>query len=171
MAKRDLAELTQRPRPLDGERRAQQGRRRRPTPMMSRFLLRGRRQAGRRGGEQLHTYVDRPAPGLIGAFAIIIALSAADAYLTMTSVTDVTHEINPLMRTALAFGPFAFAAIKLGLTFVPAAFLCLHGTWTLGRAGLLSAVVVYVLILVYHLHGHAGLIQAFLGTETSATVL
>ncbi len=100
-----------------------------------------------------------------------MALSAADAYFTATSVTDVTHEINPVMRTALAFGPFAFAAIKLGLTFVPAALLCLHGTWTLGRAGLLSAVMVYVFILVYHLHGHAGLIQAFLGTETSATVL
>jgi len=99
-----------------------------------------------------------------------MALSAADAYFTMTSVTDVTDEINPLMRTALAFGPFAFAAIKLGLTLVFAGLLCLHGTSTLGRAGLLSAVVVYVFILVYHLYGHAGLIQAFLGTETSPTL-
>jgi uncharacterized protein DUF5658 len=138
--------------------------------MVTRFLWRGRRQAGRRGSEQLHIYVDRPAPCVVGAFAIIMALSAADAYFTVTSVTDVTHEINPLMRTALAFGLFAFAAIKLSLTFVPAAFLCLHGTWTLARAGLLSTVVVYVFILVYHLHGHAGVIQAFLGTETSATV-
>ncbi len=138
--------------------------------MVSRFLLRGHRQAGRRAGEQLHIYVDRPALGVVGAFAIIMALSAADAYFTVTSVTDVTHEVNPLMRTALAFGPFTFAAIKFSLTFVPAALLCLHGTWTLGRAGLLSTVVAYVFILVYHLHGHAGLIQAFLGTETSVTV-
>jgi hypothetical protein len=127
--------------------------------MLSPFSLRGRRRAGRRGGEQSRIYVDRPAPGLVVAFWLVVALSAADAYLSVSAVAETAHELNPLMGAALAAGPLVFGGVKMALTCIGAALLCLHGNWTLGRAGLLSAVVVYVFLLVYHVYGHTGLIQ------------
>ncbi|HET8577967.1 MAG TPA: DUF5658 family protein [Methylomirabilota bacterium] len=101
--------------------------------------------------------MDRPAPGLIAAFWLVVGLSAADAYLTVNAPG--AHELNPVMGAALALGPMVFTGVKLALTCVGGAVLCLHGTWTLGRAGLLSAVVVYVFIVVYHVYGYAGLIS------------
>ena len=45
-------------------------RRRRPTPMFSRFLLLGRRASGRRDGERRFSYVDRP--GIIGTVGTLL---------------------------------------------------------------------------------------------------
>ncbi|HET8576839.1 MAG TPA: DUF5658 family protein [Methylomirabilota bacterium] len=141
------------------ERRTGQDRRRRPTGMLSAFLLWGCRRGGRRQGERSRIYVDRPAPGLVAASWLVVVLSAADAYLSVSAMAETAIELNPLMGAALAAGPVVFGGVKLVLTGIGAAFLCLHGTWTLGRAGLLSAVVVYVFVLVYHVYGHAGVIQ------------
>ena len=154
------------PRPSRGgqrldERRTRQDRRHQPTGMLSRFLLHGRRRAGRRGDERSRIYVDRPAPGLIAASWLVLALSAADVLMTLSATAGTGLELNPLMGAALALGPVAFATVKMLLTGLGAVVLCLHGTWTLGRAGLLSAVVVYVFVIVYHAYGQAGLIQVW----------
>lgn len=128
-------------------------RRRRPTPMLSRFLLFGRRRGGRRDGERERVYVDRPGAWVTVAFLAVCLLSVADAYLTLYELTHGATEANPVMRAALELGTGGFVLVKSLMTVLAAAFLGLHKTWPLGRACLAVAVVVYLLLTGWHMYG------------------
>lgn len=130
-------------------------RRRRPTPMVSRFLFTGRRRGGRRAGEQDRIYVDRPGAWVITACVILIALSVADAYVTLLILSGGGVEVNPIMRAVLMLGHRPFVIVKIGLTVLGAAVLCLHKTWPLGRLCLWIALGGYGCLTVYHLLVHA----------------
>ena len=54
-------------------------RRKRPTPMLSRFLFVGRRRGGRRGDEKDYVYVDKPGGWIVAAFVALLVLSLLDA--------------------------------------------------------------------------------------------
>ena len=135
------------------DRRASQDRRLTPTRLVSRFLLRGARRAGRRAEEQAHVYVDRPGRWAAGAFFALLALCVVDAYLTLRMLSDGGDEANPVMRATLALGSSGFVILKLAATFLCASFLCLHRNWALARAGLWIALAAYVLVLLYHTYG------------------
>ena len=139
------------------DRRASEDRRLTPTPLVSRFLLRGARRAGRRAEEQAHVYVDRPGRWAAGAFVALLALSVVDADLTLRALSDGGDEANPIMRATLALGSSAFVILKLAAMSLCAAFLCLHRKWALARAGLWIALAAYVLVLLYHLYGQLAL--------------
>jgi len=130
--------------------RAQVDRRRRPTPMVSRYLFRGRRRGPRRAAEQEHQYVDRPRHGIIAACLLVLALSTADAYITLRILAQGGSEANPIMAAALRMGHAQFVAVKTALTFFGAAVLCLHQQWALSRAGLRIALAGYAGLLIYH---------------------
>jgi hypothetical protein len=127
-------------------------RRRQPTPMLSRFLLLGRRGAGRRDGERRFTYVDRPGVWIVLAFAAVLALSLFDAWFTLELLKRGATEANPIMRAALDLGDHAFVLIKTTITLVATGFLCLHKNWPLGRFCLCIALVGYSALTVYHLY-------------------
>lgn len=129
-------------------------RRRRPTPMLSRFLFFGRRAGGRREGEQKFTYVDRPGVWILVAFAAVLALSLFDAWFTLELLKRGATEANPVMRAALDLGDHAFVLIKTVITIVAAGFLCLHKNWPLGRVCLGLALVGYTVLMGYHLYAH-----------------
>ena len=135
----------------ESDQRRAPDRRRRPTPMLSRYLFWGRRRGGRRGGEQTRIYVDRPGPGIIAAGAVVVALSIADAYVTLRILAEGGEEVNPLMRTVLALGHRPFVIVKVGLTVAGAAILCLHKSWPLGRVCLAIALGGYALLAAYHI--------------------
>ena len=135
------------------DRRASQDRRLTPTPLVSRFLLRGARRVGRRAEEQTHVYVDRPGRWAAGAFLALLALSVVDADLTLRVLSDGGDEANPVMRATLALGSSGFVILKLAATFLCSSFLCLHRNWALARAGLWIALAAYVLVLLYHIYG------------------
>ena len=130
-------------------------RRRRPTPMLSRYLFWGRRHGGRRTGEQTQIYVDRPGLGMIAACMLVVGLSVADAYVTLRILAEGGEEVNPLMRAALALGHRPFVIVKVGLTVAGAAVLCLHKTWPLGRVCLGIALGGYAILTAYHIVVHA----------------
>src|SRR5262245_64905907 len=71
-------------------------RRSRPTPMISRFLLVGRRRGGRRDGERENIYVDQPGAWIIAAFLLVALLSVADAYFTLHELSLGATEANPV---------------------------------------------------------------------------
>jgi hypothetical protein len=127
-------------------------RRRRPTPMFSRFLLFGRRARGRRDGEQRFVYVDRPGLWIVLAFAAVLALSLFDAWFTLELLKRGATEANPVMRAALDLGDSAFVLIKTGITILATGFLCLHKNWPLGRLCLGIALVGYTALTAYHLY-------------------
>jgi hypothetical protein len=134
------------------ERRGGEDRRRRPTPPMSRYTLRGRRRGGRRGGED-RVYVDWPGGWVIAAFVVVFALSLLDAYLTLRMVAEGGEEANPLMRLALSYGEGSFVILKASLTLTGLALLALHKNWPLGRICLWVAFVGYAVVTALHIWG------------------
>jgi hypothetical protein len=128
-------------------------RRKKPTPMLSRFLFVGRRRGGRREGETDRIYVDRPGAWVVVAVIAVALLSVADAYFTLHELTRGATEANPVMRAALSLGNGAFIVLKTVVTVTGAAFLGLHKTWPLGRVCLFIAVGAYAVLTVYHLVG------------------
>lgn len=127
-------------------------RRKRPTPMLSRYWLRGRRrQAGRRDGDNRHVYVDRYTRAEVAVVLWLVAASLADLGLTLLHIRGGGAEANPIMDWFLSLGGApAFACAKVVMTAIPVLFLLLHarfrGTWP----ALLGLSVMYAALLVYH---------------------
>ncbi len=128
-------------------------RRRRPTPMLSRFLFRGRRLGGRREGETEEVYVDHPGAKTIWAIGIVAVLSLCDAAFTLYELSLGGTEANPVMRAALTLGNTPFVLLKTVVTVVGAMFLGLHKNWSLGRLCLWVAVLGYLVLTAWHLYG------------------
>lgn len=128
-------------------------RRGRPTPMVSRYLLVGRRRSGRRDGEREFVYVDRPGTWIVLAFALVLALSLFDAWSTLVLLRHGATEANPVMRAALNLGNEAFVLIKTTMTILAMGFLCLHKNWPLGRACMGLALLGYTVLTAWHLKG------------------
>jgi hypothetical protein len=81
-----------------------------------------RRRAGRRAEDQelLVDFHDRRL--LVPAIALLL-LSIADAFLTVTLMTEGAEEANPLLSFVLNEHPRMFAAVKMALTGIGAVFL------------------------------------------------
>ena len=141
-------------RPREVDHRQAPDRRRQPTPMISRYHLWGRRRGGRRRAEQHRIYVDRPGRWVILACVLVIALSIADARVTLRILGEGGAEINPVMRAVLALGERPFLVVKLALTMAGAAVLYLHNTWPLGRVAVWIALGGYGMLTGYHVVVH-----------------
>lgn len=74
-----------------------------------------RRRGGRRAGEQ-HLPVDWHEPYLLFLSLMILLLSVADAFLTLTLLTVGATEANPFMAFILNDHPHLFAVVKMGFT-------------------------------------------------------
>lgn len=137
--------------PDSTNRRAGTDRRRRPTPMFSRYWLRGRRRGGRRGTDGQNVYVDRYTRAewiLVGG---IVLMSLADLVLTLAYLWRGGEEANPVMRWALEWGgEVFFAALKMGLTVAGALFLLLHARFRRVRFFTTALFAGYVLLMLYH---------------------
>jgi len=74
-----------------------------------------RRRQGRRTGEH-HLPIDWHEPYLLFVSLMILLLSVADAFLTLTLIMEGAKEVNPLVAFVLKDHPELFALIKMGLT-------------------------------------------------------
>lgn len=74
-----------------------------------------RRRHGRRSGES-HALVDWHEPHLLFLSLMILLLSVADAFLTLTLMSHGATEANPVLAYVLASHPELFALVKLTLT-------------------------------------------------------
>lgn len=85
-----------------------------------RALLHGsfhpRRRNPRRGGDVAIAAVDWHHPQWLGVAVVILVLSCADAFLTLTLINRGAYEANPLMAPLVAGSPLLFALVKIGLT-------------------------------------------------------
>lgn len=74
-----------------------------------------RRRDGRRGTEAA-ALVDWHEPHLLLLAILILLLSVADAFLTLTLLTRGAHEANPILAFVLEHYPELFATVKMSLT-------------------------------------------------------
>jgi len=120
--------------------------------MISPWLFTGRRSGGRRAGESVGVYVDRPGGWVLASFFLLLGLSILDAWFTLDLLKrGEATEANPMMRAALRLGDHAFVLIKTVVTALAVGFLCLHKNWFLGRACVISALLGYAALTFFHL--------------------
>lgn len=78
--------------------------------------LHPRRRGPRRDTEANLAAVDWHHPQWLGVSILIVLLSCADAFLTLTLIGQGAYEVNPLMAPLVSGSPLAFTLVKVGLT-------------------------------------------------------
>jgi hypothetical protein len=136
------------------DRRVSPDRRRRPTPILSRYTLFGRREGARREEDRKrHLYVDRYSVRLFLLLMVILIMGVADAVLTAyhLGAHDVM-ELNPAMRFLLDISPKLFFMVKYVVTSICLLVLCLRKNVPAVRYCLAAIIAVYVVILANHVY-------------------
>lgn len=118
--------------------------------------MRPRRQGPRRSGEQRLGAVDWHHPWWLAVATLIVALSCADAALTLLLINQGAYEVNPLLATLVRGSAAAFIAVKVGLTGI--GIVCLTMLARLKAFGRLPVPLIlyavlagYVVLIVYEL--------------------
>jgi hypothetical protein len=135
-----------------------QDRRNKPTPILSRYTLSGRRHSFRRRGDrQRGGYVDRYGQMLFCCLLLIAGLNVLDALFTIMILESGGTEVNPLVRWAIdSFGHHAWS-LKFVVVTCGAILLCLHCHFRMAKvsiifiAALFSGVVIYQLLLLRYI--------------------
>jgi len=135
----------------DFERRDHSDRRRRPTPMLSRYTFFGRRRGARRRAEEASIYVDRPGGHAVLMLFLVLLLSFIDAIFTLRHLAMGGQEANPLMERALRMGPVTFFAVKTVLTFAGMLLLVFHKNFRGVKGAMSGVVALYAALTAYHL--------------------
>ncbi len=138
------------------DRRFLKDRRSKPTPLLSKYVLWGRRSHFRRKEDQQRGgYVDRYSPGLLFLFTLIIGLNVLDALLTMGILDLGGHELNPVVDSVMSVYGNKFWIWKFGIVSFSITLLCIHIKFrfvkplTFGIALIFIGVILYQLVLFY----------------------
>jgi len=139
--------------PEPAERRRGPDRRRRPTPMLSRYTFVGgrRRSGGRRPGEDDNVYVDVYSPKLILLVLLFFALTVVDSVSTLIYLGKGGQELNPIAQWMIDRGSHFFVLAKGVLSGVILLFVMLHKSFSYARLALGIGFGFYLLLGVWHL--------------------
>ena len=134
------------------ERRANPDRRKKATPMLSRYTIAGRRNAFRREEDQRKGgYVDRYGHGLfLWALAILI-LNVLDAAFTRIILACGGTELNPVMRWLIDRYGDHFIAWKFAIISVPIIIVCLHANFQESKPVLYFSMLVYSMVVIHQM--------------------
>jgi hypothetical protein len=135
-----------------------QDRRGKPTPILSRYTLSGRRCSFRRAEDQRRCgYVDRYGQRLFFYLLLIAGLNILDAFFTKIILESGGLEVNPLVRWAIdSYGENAWS-LKFAVVSCGVILLCLHSHFRMAKvsimfiAALFSGVVIYQLLLLRYI--------------------
>lgn len=133
-------------------RRILNDRRQRPTPVLSRFILRGRRRSFRRKEDQERGgYVDRYDSGLLFPIVLIAGLNILDALLTMMILEDGGLEMNPIVHSVIQIYGDRFWIWKFAMVSVSLILLCLHNKFRFAIPAMLGASAIYVTVVLFQI--------------------
>ena len=136
------------------KRRTGPDRRMKPTPMLSRYTLLGRRKKVRREEDRRrHIYVDQYSLRFFVLLMAILLLGTADAFLTLHHVhVNNAEELNPIMDFFLGISPEIFFNVKYILTALCLTVLCLHKNLPIVKYLLGVVFLIYFVIVLNHLY-------------------
>ncbi len=127
-------------------------RRKRPTPMISRYTFFGGRRVGaRRQGETEGSYVDVYSPRLVWLLLFFFALTVIDSVSTLVYLGKGGRELNPIAQMMIDQGNTFFVLGKGLLSGLCLLFVMLHKNFRPARAALAVGFTFYFLLGVYHL--------------------
>ena len=135
-------------------RRTVPDRREKPTPILSRYSILGRRKDVRRDEDRRrHIYVDQYSLRFFLLLMGILLLGTADAFLTLHHVlVNNAEELNPVMDFFLGIGPKIFFNVKYVLTALCLTVLCLHKNLPIVKYLLGFVLLIYFVIVLNHLY-------------------
>lgn len=139
-------------------------RRRRPTPMLSRYsFFGGRRRAPRRAEEREGAFVDVYSPRLAALLLVFFALTVFDSVATLYYLRKGGTELNPIARWMISLGNVEFVLLKGGLTALCVLFVLLHKNFRYARAAIVIGFAFYFALAIYHvvLQVHAWSLPVF----------
>ena len=115
-----------------------------------------RRMAGRRQSDRRFAMLDRFDSGMVMLAVVLMLLSVTDSIFTLTLIARGGTEVNPFMNTLLQHSVWAFTAVKMMLTGIPAIVLVATGNLLLfnrwrARSVLAALVGLYMGLIVYEL--------------------
>jgi len=145
------------PTPWDGiERREREERRSYSVRTLSLCLLSPRRFNGRRSADRRFPVLDRFDSGMAFLAIGLMVLSVMDSVFTLTLISHGGTEVNPVMNWLLHQSIFAFVAVKMVLTAIPAVMLVATGNLLVfgrirARSILAGALGMYCGLIVYEL--------------------
>ena len=136
------------------KRRTVPDRRRKPTPILSRYSLRGQRKDVRRDEDRRrHIYVDQYSLRFFILLMAILLLGTADAFLTLYHVhVNNAEELNPIMDFFLGMSPKIFFNVKYILTALCLTVLCVHKNLPIVKYLLGMVFLIYFVIVLNHLY-------------------
>jgi Domain of unknown function (DUF5658) len=127
-------------------------RRRRPTPILSRYTFSGgQRVAGRREGETDNIYVDVYSPRLVILLLFFFALTVVDSVSTLVYLGKGGRELNPIAQWMIDQGPSFFVIAKGVLSGLCLLFVMLHKTFRPARVAMAVGFSFYFALGAYHL--------------------
>jgi hypothetical protein len=127
-------------------------RRQRPTPVLSRFILRGRRKDFRRKEDRERGgYVDLYGSGLLFLIVLIAGLNILDALLTMMILEDGGLEMNPIVHSVIQIYGDRFWIWKFAMVSVSLILLCLHNKFRLATPAMLGISAVYMTVVSFQI--------------------
>ncbi len=106
----------------------------------------GPRREDERAGEY---YADRYSARTLLLVLLILALSIADAFLTLYLIGHGAAEVNPVMAHFLEYGPAAFLAAKYVLTVSSILLLLIHKNMFLFRTRLRAKILFLVFLGIF----------------------
>ena len=115
-----------------------------------------RRMAGRRQSDRRYPMLDRFDSGMLSLAVLLMLLSVLDSLFTLTLISRGGTEVNPFMNALLQHSVWAFTAVKMLLTGIPAIVLVATGNLLLfkrwrARSILAALVGLYLGLIGYEL--------------------
>lgn len=139
----------------NAEKRSLSDRRKRPTPVISKYtFIGGRRKTIRREADKRkYTFVDLFSTRLLIILLCILLFSHIDAYLTLTLIEKGSVvESNPLMAFFLDHSTSSFILTKFFITAVSLILLCLFKNLYITKIGLPFLIITYLSLIIYELY-------------------
>jgi hypothetical protein len=130
-------------------------RRKRPTPMISRYTFWGgrRKTIRREEDKKVYLHVDLYSRRLLLIIMVLLLLNYADAYLTLYLINlGIVVEVNPIMNFFLQYGVAHFILAKFFVTLVAIPILTLLKNLLFVRVLIVVIVAGYCSLVSYQLY-------------------
>ncbi len=134
------------------DRRTIKDRRQKPTPLLSKYTLWGRRRSFRRKEDRERGgYVDRYHPGILFLLILVAGLNILDAFFTLIILDHGGWELNPVVYSVINILGDNFWIWKFGLVSLSLVLLCLHSKFKVVKILIFFITTIYLGVLFYHI--------------------